>query len=188
MLRRIGAFVVAAAVMVLLGSAAHSYFVQRAWSIAAGQAARAAPAAIPIADRISWAAHDLIGMIVPYSALTSVALLIAFLIAGALARLGGFRVTVFGAAGALALFTLFTVLRPWWGTVRYFRRARNDGPRGTDGGRVACGGAVREAHRAAQTRPRCRARVVDLLACGEDIVEACGYGRIAFEVRVAQPS
>ena len=120
MLRRIGAFVVAVAVMVVLGSAAHSYFVQRAWSIAAGQAARAAPAAIPIADRISWAAHDLIGMLVPYSALTSVALLIAFLIAGALARLGGFRATLFGAAGALALFTLFTVLRAVVGTVGIF--------------------------------------------------------------------
>lgn len=127
MLRRIGGFVVAAAVMVLLGSAAHSYFVQRAWSIAAGQAAGAAPAAIPIADRISWAAHDLIGMIVPYGALTSVALLIAFLIAGALARRSGFRVTVFGAAGALALFTLFAVLRAVVGTVGIF------GARGTTG-------------------------------------------------------
>ncbi|HEY4970166.1 MAG TPA: hypothetical protein VII35_09690 [Steroidobacteraceae bacterium] len=36
MLRRIAAFVVAAAVMVVLGSAAHSYFVQEAWSLAAG--------------------------------------------------------------------------------------------------------------------------------------------------------
>ena len=38
MLRRVVAFVVAAAAMVLLGSAAHSYFVQQAWSRAAGQA------------------------------------------------------------------------------------------------------------------------------------------------------
>src|SRR5271169_6889920 len=111
MLRRLGAFVVAAAAMVVLGSTAHSYFVQQAWSVAAGHAAGTAPAAIPFADRISWAAHDLLGMILTYSAVTSIALLIAFLIAGALARFSGFRVTVFGVAGALALFMLFTVLK-----------------------------------------------------------------------------
>ena len=120
MLRRLGAFVVAAAVMVVFGSAAHSYFVQRAWSIAAGHAEGTAAAAIPFADRISWAAHDLLGMILPYSTVTSIALLIAFLIAGALARLSGFRTTVFGAAGALALFALFTVLKLVLGTVGIF--------------------------------------------------------------------
>ena len=120
MLRRLGAFVVAAAVMVVFGSAAHSYFVQQAWSIAAGQAGGTAPAAIPFADRISWAAHDLLGMILPYSAVSSIALLIAFLIAGALARFSGFRVTVFGVAGALALFVLFTVLKMVLGTVGIF--------------------------------------------------------------------
>ena len=120
MLRRLGSFVVAAAVMVVLGSVCHSYFVQRAWSIAAGHAAGAAPAAIPLTDRIDWAAHDLLGMILPYGALTSIALLIAFLIGGALGRLSGFRTTVFGAAGALALFTLFTVLRVVLGSVGIF--------------------------------------------------------------------
>src|ERR1700678_1492504 len=92
MLRRAVAFVVAAVAMVLLGSAAHSYFVQQAWSGAAGHAFGTAPAAIPFADRISWAAHDLFGMFLPYSAVTSVALLVAFLIAGGLARFTGFRV------------------------------------------------------------------------------------------------
>jgi cellobiose-specific phosphotransferase system component IIC len=120
MLRRLGAFVVAAAVMVVLGSASHSYFVQRAWSVAAGHAYGTAPAAIPLGDRIAWAAHDLLGMILPYGALTSIALLIAFLIAGALARVSGFRAAVFGAAGALALFTLFTVLKLVVGTVGIF--------------------------------------------------------------------
>ena len=120
MLRRLGAFVVAAAVMVVLGSAAHSYLVQRAWSMAAGLAGGTAPAAIPFADRISWAAHDLRGMILPYSAVTSIALLIALLIAGVLARLSGFRVIVFGAAGALALFVLFTALKLVLGTVGIF--------------------------------------------------------------------
>ncbi len=120
MLRRAVAFVVAAIAMVLLGSAAHSYFVQQAWSRAAGQSNGTAPASVPFADRISWAAHDLFGMIVPYCALTSIALLVAFLIAGALARLTGYRVIVFGLAGALALFALFTVMRSVLGTVGVF--------------------------------------------------------------------
>ena len=120
MLRRVVAFVVAAVVMVLLGSTAHSYFVQRAWSSAAGHASGTAPSAIPFADRISWAAHDVVGMFVPYCALTSIALLVAFLIACALARFTGFRVLVFGLGGALALFALFTILRSVLGTVGIF--------------------------------------------------------------------
>jgi hypothetical protein len=120
MLRRVVAFVVAAVVMLLLGSAAHSYFVQRAWSIAAGHAAGTAPAAIPFTERISWAAHDLVGMFLPYCAVTSIALLVAFLIAGALARFTGFRMFVFGLGGALALFALFTILRSVLGTVGIF--------------------------------------------------------------------
>lgn len=127
MLRRVVAFVVAAVVMVLLGSAAHSYFIQRAWSIAAGRASGTVPVAIPFADRIAWAAHDLVGMFLPYCALTSIALLVAFLIAGALARFTGFRVLVFGVGGALALFALFTIVRSVLGTVGIF------GVRGTAG-------------------------------------------------------
>jgi hypothetical protein len=120
MLRRVVAFVVAAAAMVLLGSATSSYFVQRAWSGAAGRADGTAGAAIPFADRISWAAHDLAGMFVPYCSVTSIALLIAFLIAGVLARFTGFRVIVFAVGGALALFALFTILRSVLGTVGIF--------------------------------------------------------------------
>jgi hypothetical protein len=120
MLRRTAAFVVAAAVMVVVGSAAHSYFVQAAWSIAAGHADGTASAAIPFADRISWALHDLGGMILPYAALTSLALLSAFLTAGAIARFSGGRVIVFGISGALALFALFTALKMLLGTVGIF--------------------------------------------------------------------
>jgi hypothetical protein len=120
MLRRVLAFVVAVAAMVLLGSATSSYFVQRAWSGAAGHAAAETPAAIPFSDRISWAAHDLAGMFVPYCTVTAIALLIAFLIAGALSRFTGRRVIVFGLGGALALFALFTILRSVLGTVGIF--------------------------------------------------------------------
>jgi hypothetical protein len=120
MLRRVLAFVVAAAAMVLLGSATSSYFVQRAWSGAAGNADAMTPPAIPFSDRISWAAHDLAGMFVPYCTVTSIALLVAFLIAGVLARFTGFRVFVFGLGGALALFALFTILRSVLGTVGIF--------------------------------------------------------------------
>jgi hypothetical protein len=149
MLRRIAAFVVAAAVLVVLGSAAHSYFVQEAWAMAAGQADGSALAAIPFADRVSWAAHDLGGMIRPYGALTSVALLIALLIAGAAAKFTGFRVIVFGAAGALAMFTLFAALRVALGSVGIF------GARGTAGlaAQMAVGFAA-AALFAQLTRPR----------------------------------
>jgi hypothetical protein len=120
MLRRVVAFVLAAVAMVLLGSAAHSYFVQRAWSSAAGHAFETAPAAIPFADRISWAAHDLFGMFLPYCVVTSIALFVAFLIAGGLARFTRFRAVVFGLAGALALFVLFAVMKSLLGTVGIF--------------------------------------------------------------------
>jgi hypothetical protein len=120
MLRRVTAFVVAVAAMVLFGSLAHSYFVQRAWSGAAGHAYGSAPVAIPFVDRISWAAHDLFGMFLPYCLLTSITLCIAFLIAGALARFIGFRALIFSLAGAMALFVLFTVMRSLLGTVGVF--------------------------------------------------------------------
>jgi len=120
MLRRVAAFVVAAAAMVVLGSAAHSYFVQQAWSRAAGLAYGTAPAAIPFVDRISWAAHDLFGMFLPYCAVTSIALFIAFVIAGGLVRFIGFRAIVFGLAGASALFVVFTVMKNLLGTVGIF--------------------------------------------------------------------
>jgi hypothetical protein len=119
-LRRIVAFFVAVASMVVLGSAAHSYLVQRAWAGAAGQAAGTGPAAIPFADRISWAVHDLGGMFFPYAAITSIALLIAFLLAGALSRFSGRRMFVFGLAGACAIFALFTAMRMSLGTVGIF--------------------------------------------------------------------
>jgi cellobiose-specific phosphotransferase system component IIC len=120
MLRRIIVFVVAAALMVVAGSASHSYFVQRAWSGAAAMAGGGSPVSIPFGDRIAWAAHDLIGMIVGYSALTSIALLVAFLIAGALARFSGARTLIFGVAGAAAILALFTILRMVLGTVGIF--------------------------------------------------------------------
>jgi hypothetical protein len=105
MLRRVGAFVVAAAVMVVLGSAVHSYFVQEAWSTAAGDAGGTAPVVIPFVERVSWARHDLVGMVVPYGVIISIALCIAFLAAGAVARFTGRRVIVgfFGACGAIGL-------------------------------------------------------------------------------------
>lgn len=126
-LRRVAAFVIAAAVMVVLGSASHSYFVQRAWSHAAGLADGGAPATIPLVDRIDWAAHDLVGMFGSYATLTSVALCTAFLCAGALARFTGGRPIVFGVAGATAVFVMFKLARILLGTVGIF------GARGTAG-------------------------------------------------------
>lgn len=149
MLRRAAAFVVAAVAMVVLGSAAHSYFVQQAWAGAAGHAFGTAPVAIPLADRISWAAHDLHGMFLPYSAVTSIALFVAFLIAGAMVHFTGFRLFVFGLAGAVALFVLFTVMKSVLGTVGIFG-AR--GPAGLAAQMAA--GAIASVLFARLTRPR----------------------------------
>jgi hypothetical protein len=120
MLRRIVAFVVAVAVLVVLGSGAQSLRVQEAWSAAAGLADGGAPAAIPLADRIAWAAHDLAGIIVPYSALTSTTLLLSLLAAGVVARFTGRRIMIFGFASAIGIFALFTIIRHVMGTVGIF--------------------------------------------------------------------
>jgi hypothetical protein len=120
MRRHMVAFLLATAGMVVLGSAAHSYLVQRAWSLAAGQADGTAAIPIPLADRLSWAAHDLGGLLPSYGGLTSMALLIAFMIAGVVARFTGQRVIIFGATGAFAIFTLFSLLRTLLGTVGVF--------------------------------------------------------------------
>jgi cellobiose-specific phosphotransferase system component IIC len=84
---------------------------------------------------------------------TSIALLIAFLIAGALARFTGFRSIVFGLGGALALFALFTILRTVLGTVGIF------GARGATGlaAQMAVG-ALAGVLFARLTRPRMLAR------------------------------
>jgi hypothetical protein len=120
MTRRLVAFVTAAAVMVVFGSAAHSFFVQRAWSQAAGLAAATAPVPIPLDDRVGWTMHDLVGMFIPYAAATALALLIGFFVAGLLSRYTGFRTLIFGIAGAVAIFAMFTAMRMLLGTVGIF--------------------------------------------------------------------
>lgn len=119
MVRRIVAFVVALLVMVVAGSTSHSLFVQNAWSDSVGMA-EGAPGALQTGERISWIAHDFIGLEPLYGALTGVALLIAFLAAGLMARYTGLRPIVFAVAGAVAIFVLFTVMRMQLGTVGVF--------------------------------------------------------------------
>jgi hypothetical protein len=122
MVRRLIGFVVAALVMIVLGSIAHSLMVQQAWADAAAMG-EGAPAALPIGDRIGWIFSDLVGMeanVPPYGALTSIALLIAFLAAGLVARFTGLRTIVFAVAGAIAIFVLFTALKSAVGTVGVF--------------------------------------------------------------------
>ena len=119
-LRRVAAFAAAVGAMVLLGTTAHSVFVQQAWIVAAGQADGTGHAIIPLTERLDWIAHDLVGMFRAYAASTSIALLIAFLTAGALARFTGLRMAVFGFAGAAAIWALFTALRFFLGSVGVF--------------------------------------------------------------------
>ncbi len=120
MLRRIFAFAIAALVMVTLGTAAQSYRVQEAWSTAAGQAMGTGPVAIPMGDRLPWMVHDFGGLLDSYGALTTITLLIAVLIAGAVARFSGHRSIVFGIAGASAVLALLTGLKLVLGTVGVF--------------------------------------------------------------------
>ena len=122
MVRRIAGFAVALAVMVVLGSIAHSLFVQEAWTQSAGSAA-----AIPTDERLSWVLHDLVGLQPLYGVLVGVALLVAFLAAGLVARYTGLRTIVFAAAGAIAILVMFTLLKSQLGTVGVF------GARGTMG-------------------------------------------------------
>jgi len=122
MVRRLAAFVSAVLITTVLGSIAHSLFIQQAWLQAAG-----AGAEIPTGERISWITHDLIGLQPLYGGLVAVGLLIAFLASGLLARYTGLRTIVFAVAGAVAMFTLFTIMRMELGTVGVF------GARGTMG-------------------------------------------------------
>ncbi len=121
---RFVAFLVAVATMVLLGSTAHSLFVQQAWLDAATQSVAASAAAAPVeiatADRIAWVLHDLTGMQPLYGALITMALLFGLLIAGAVARFTGARLAVFAVGGAACIFTLFTILKLTLGTVGVF--------------------------------------------------------------------
>ena len=127
MLRRIVAFVVAVVVMALLGSIAHSLFVQDAWSMAAAQIEGTDPVAIPMAERVSWITHDLIGLEPLYGGLTGIALLVAFLAAGLVARFTGLRPIVFAVAGAVAILVMYTAMKMSLGSVGVF------GARGTFG-------------------------------------------------------
>ena len=117
--RRILAFFVAIATLVVLGSIAHSIFVQRAWVHAAAQSGLAAEG-IPFADRLRWIGHDLIGLQPVYGGLAAIALLLGLLVAGAIVRYTGYRRVIFALAGAACMFTMFTILKAVLGTVGVF--------------------------------------------------------------------
>jgi hypothetical protein len=137
MVRRIAAYVAAVATMVVLGSLAHSWFVQQAWIDAATSAGAVPDAALSVSDRISWMTHDLVGMQPLYGGLTAVALLIAFLASGLVSRYTGLRTIVFTVSGAVAIFVMFTIMKSQLGTVGVF------GARGTMGlGAQALAGLV----------------------------------------------
>lgn len=126
MVRRLVGFLIAALVMIVLGSIAHSLMVQQAWSDAVVMG-EGTPAEIPFGDRLNWIFTDLIGMETqmasnapPYGGLTTIALLVSFLVAGLVSRFTGLRTIVFAVAGAVAIFVLFTALKAAVGTVGVF--------------------------------------------------------------------
>ena len=120
------AFIAAAAVMIVLGSLSHSLMVQRAWSEAV-LAGEGVSATLSMGDRVAWILHDLVGMLPLFGSLVSVALLIAFLAGSLVARFTGLRPIVFAVAGAVAIFTLFTLLKMQLGTVGVFGARGNMG-------------------------------------------------------------
>lgn len=120
------AFVAAAAVMIVLGSVAHSLMVQRAWAEAV-LAGEGVSATLSMGDRVGWILHDLVGMLPLFGSLVSVALLIAFLTGSLVARFTGLRTIVFAVAGAVAIFALFTLLKMQLGTVGVFGARGNMG-------------------------------------------------------------
>jgi hypothetical protein len=133
MVRRVVAFVIAAAVMAVLGTFAHAWFVQSAWEQAASMG-DGAPATLSTAERMSWAFHDAVNMETgsasgapAYGLLTGIGLLVALFAAGAVARFTGLRTIVFAVAGAVAMFLIFHLLWQTQGTVYIF------GARGTVG-------------------------------------------------------
>ena len=129
MVRRIVAFVAAVIAMVVLGSLSHSLLVQEAWTVAAGQGGGGTPVALSLAERGSWILHDLVGLetgmdvaqgVPAYAVLVIGAFLIAFLVAGVVARFAGLRTIFFAGAGAVAIFVLFTAVWMTQGTVLIF--------------------------------------------------------------------
>jgi hypothetical protein len=146
--RRLIAFVVAVVVMIVLGSLAHSLMVQQAWADAV-LAGEGSPGTLSFGERVSWILHDLTGMLPLFGSLTTIALLIAFLAGGLVARFTGLRPIVYAVAGAVAIFVLFTALKTALGTVGVF------GARGTLGlGLQVVAGMVAGVVFAMLSRPR----------------------------------
>jgi hypothetical protein len=119
MVRRILAFLVAIAALVVFGTIAQSLSVQRAWLNAAVQSGVATDG-IALLDRLRWIGHDLIGLLPTYGALTAIALLLGLLAAGGITRFTGQRRVIYALAGAACMFTLFTILKAVLGTVGVF--------------------------------------------------------------------
>jgi len=147
MLRRIIAFVFAAVLMAALGSLAHTWFVQEAWLGAAAMSG-GTPAELSVGERLSWMLDDVVGLQPLYGALTSTALLVAFLASGLVARFTGLRTVVFAVAGGVAIFVMFTLMKNVLGTVGVF------GARGPMGlGAQAFAGVLAGLLFATMTRP-----------------------------------
>jgi hypothetical protein len=118
--RRFLAFLLAILTMVVLGSTAHSLFVQHAWQSAAASVSPASEVGIATADRLQWVLHDLVGMEPIYGVLTATALLLGLLVAGAVARFTGGRLVVFALGGASCIFAMFSLLKLILGSVGVF--------------------------------------------------------------------
>jgi hypothetical protein len=109
MIRRMAAFIMAVAAVVIVGAASLSWFDQAAYLASAGPGAT-----LSLADRFSWFASTLSGLAVGvgmYPGLVAVGLLIAFLAAGLVKSLApGLRTWWYAGAGAAALIVMVIAL------------------------------------------------------------------------------
>ena len=109
MIRRLAAFLVAVAAVVLVGVASLSWFDQAGYLAAAG-----AGATLSIAERVQWYAASLYGLSIGvgmYPMLVALGLLIAFLAAGLVKSFApDLRFWWFAGAGAVAMIVMVVIL------------------------------------------------------------------------------
>lgn len=104
MVQAIAGYVLAVIVMIVVGGAMHAWFNQADLATLGAE--------FTLSERISWAFHDIIGMAPLYGPIMGAGLLVAFLVAGLIARrMPALRTVVFVVAGAVAVAVALVVMR-----------------------------------------------------------------------------
>jgi len=102
-MRMVLGYILAVIVVLVIGAGAHAVFNQGDLAAIGGD--------FTIGDRLSWIAHDIVGMAPLYGAIMGVALLIGFIVAGIVAGfMQPLRSVVYIVAGAVAVGVALTVM------------------------------------------------------------------------------